>query len=62
MGPIEVLAKPGSSFSVGDMSAQLKEKIRAAAKANLQPVRRTQASPSPLPRIPPRPSAKQPKR
>ncbi len=47
-GAIEVLAKPGSSFSVGDMSTQLKEKIRAAAKANLQPVRRTPASLSPV--------------
>ena len=47
-GAIEVLAKPGSSFSVGDMSTQLKEKIRVAAKANLQQVRRTPVSPSPI--------------
>lgn len=47
-GAIEVLAKPGSSFSVGDMSTQLKEKIRVAAKANLQQVRRTPVSPSPV--------------
>lgn len=32
-GAIEVLAKPGGSFSVGEMSAQLADKIRAAAKA-----------------------------
>jgi len=30
-GAVEVLAKPGGSYSVGDMSAQLVEKIRAAA-------------------------------
>jgi two-component system, chemotaxis family, protein-glutamate methylesterase/glutaminase len=30
-GAVEVLAKPGGSYSVGDMSAQLAEKIRAAA-------------------------------
>ena len=47
-GAIEVLAKPGSSFSVGDMSTQLKEKIRVAAKANLQQVRRAPVSPSSL--------------
>ncbi|MGV8075279.1 MAG: chemotaxis response regulator protein-glutamate methylesterase [Syntrophobacteraceae bacterium] len=32
-GAVEVLAKPGGSYSVGDMSIQLVEKIRAAAKA-----------------------------
>jgi len=31
-GAVEVLAKPGGSFSVGEMSAQLIEKIRAASK------------------------------
>jgi len=31
LGAVEVLSKPGSSYSVGDMSFQLKEKIRAAA-------------------------------
>jgi two-component system chemotaxis response regulator CheB len=31
LGAVEVLAKPGGSYSVGDMSAQLAEKIRAAA-------------------------------
>jgi two-component system chemotaxis response regulator CheB len=33
-GAVEVLSKPGSSYSVGDMSLQLKEKIRAASKVN----------------------------
>ena len=31
-GAVEVLAKPGGSFSVGEMSAQLIDKIRAASK------------------------------
>jgi two-component system chemotaxis response regulator CheB len=31
LGAVEVLSKPGSSYSVGDMAFQLKEKIRAAA-------------------------------
>jgi two-component system chemotaxis response regulator CheB len=46
-GAVEVLAKPGGSYSVGDMCIQLKEKIRAAARVNinrkLEPV-----SPSPV--------------
>ncbi len=33
IGAVEVLAKPGGSYSVGDMSVQLAEKIRAAARA-----------------------------
>jgi len=37
-GAVEVLSKPGTSFSVGDMGVQLKEKIRAAARANLSRV------------------------
>jgi two-component system chemotaxis response regulator CheB len=40
LGAVEVLAKPGGSYSVGDMSAQLKEKIRAAARINLNRVHR----------------------
>ncbi|MGA2403769.1 MAG: chemotaxis response regulator protein-glutamate methylesterase [Syntrophobacteraceae bacterium] len=34
-GAVEVLAKPGASYSVGDMSAQLAEKIRAAANVRM---------------------------
>ncbi|MEW6184192.1 MAG: chemotaxis response regulator protein-glutamate methylesterase [Thermodesulfobacteriota bacterium] len=34
-GAVEVLAKPGGAYSVGDMCIQLKEKIRAASRANL---------------------------
>jgi len=33
IGAVDVIAKPGGSYSVGDMSAQLVEKIRAAARA-----------------------------
>lgn len=34
-GAVDVLSKPGSAYSVGDMSNLLKEKIRIAAKANV---------------------------
>lgn len=38
-GAVEVLAKPGGSYSVGDMSIQLAEKIRAAAQVRvLRPI------------------------
>jgi len=35
IGAVDVIAKPGGSYSVGDMSAQLAEKIRAAARARV---------------------------
>jgi two-component system chemotaxis response regulator CheB len=35
-GAIEVLAKPGGAYSVGDMCIQLKEKIRASSRANMK--------------------------
>lgn len=35
IGAVDVIAKPGSSYSVGNMSWQLVEKIRAAAKARV---------------------------
>lgn len=34
-GAVEVLAKPGGSYAVGDMSVQLVEKIRAAANVRM---------------------------
>ncbi len=34
-GAVDVVAKPGSSYTVGDMSGQLAEKIRAAALARV---------------------------
>lgn len=37
-GTVEVLCKPGPAYSVGEMSHQLKEKIRAAARVNLKRV------------------------
>jgi two-component system chemotaxis response regulator CheB len=45
-GAVEVLAKPGGSYSVGDMSIQLVEKIRAAAQARFRepPVRLQEGS------------------
>ena len=36
VGAIEVLAKPGGAYSVGDMCIHLKEKIRAASRANIK--------------------------
>jgi two-component system chemotaxis response regulator CheB len=38
-GAVEVLSKPGGSYSVGELSVQLKEKIRAAAKVKLNRIR-----------------------
>jgi len=35
IGAIEVIGKPGGSYTVGDMSAQLADKIRAASKARI---------------------------
>jgi two-component system, chemotaxis family, protein-glutamate methylesterase/glutaminase len=35
IGAVEVIAKPGAAYSVGDMSAQLAEKIRGAARAKI---------------------------
>src|SRR3974377_1826085 len=32
LGAVEVLAKPGGAFSVGDLGVELAEKIRAAAR------------------------------
>ncbi|SFM50458.1 protein-glutamate methylesterase/protein-glutamine glutaminase [Thermodesulforhabdus norvegica] len=36
-GAVEVMAKPGGSYSVGDMSVQLAEKIRAASRIRMFP-------------------------
>ncbi len=45
-GAIEVLAKPGSSYSIGDMSCQLADKIRAAARARIPRVKENRDSSS----------------
>ncbi len=38
LGALEVISKPGEAYSVGDMSLQLAEKIRAVYGARLKPV------------------------
>jgi two-component system chemotaxis response regulator CheB len=43
-GAVEVLSKPGTAYTVGDMSTQLKEKIRIAAKVNLKQIRPSKTS------------------
>jgi len=35
IGAVEVIAKPGGSYTVGDMSTQLAEKIRAASRVRM---------------------------
>ncbi|MEA3487549.1 MAG: chemotaxis response regulator protein-glutamate methylesterase [Thermodesulfobacteriota bacterium] len=35
LGAVEVIGKPGGSYTVGDMSAQLAEKIRAASRVKI---------------------------
>jgi two-component system, chemotaxis family, protein-glutamate methylesterase/glutaminase len=35
IGAVDVISKPGEAYSVGDMSIQLAEKIRAAARVNM---------------------------
>ena len=52
IGAVEVICKPGEAYSVGDMSQQLAEKIRAAARVD---VRRRQATARPTA---PRPAAR----
>lgn len=42
IGAVDVIGKPGSSYSVGDMSAQLVEKIRAASRVT---IKRRESSP-----------------
>ncbi|MBM4340033.1 MAG: chemotaxis response regulator protein-glutamate methylesterase [Deltaproteobacteria bacterium] len=44
-GAVEVLSKPGGPYSVGDMSLQLKEKIRAAARVRMNRVRNRDSGP-----------------
>ena len=46
-GAVDVLAKPGPSYSVGDMTDHLAERIRAAAGARVKPQRRS----LPVPRL-----------
>lgn len=46
IGAVEVISKPGEAYSVGDMSAQLAEKIRAAAQVDVTRRLRVITSPS----------------
>ncbi len=48
-GAVEVLSKPGGPYSVGDMSLQLKEKIRVAVRVRMDRVGRKPSDPSPVP-------------
>ncbi|MEI7636436.1 MAG: chemotaxis response regulator protein-glutamate methylesterase [Syntrophus sp. (in: bacteria)] len=41
IGAVDVIAKPGGSYSVGDMSSQLADKIRAASRVSMSPAART---------------------
>jgi two-component system chemotaxis response regulator CheB len=47
-GAVEVMAKPGGSYSVGDMSVQLADKIRAAAKARFTPAEQEAPETAPI--------------
>lgn len=48
MGAVEVLAKPGAAYSVGEMGEQLAEKIRGAARVDVTKRRTTPRSLSPV--------------
>lgn len=53
-GAVEVMCKPGASYTIGDMSIQLREKIRAAAAINKDSLRSKQAiakSPEPASKV-----------
>jgi len=47
-GAVDVLAKPDASYSIGDLSLQLKEKIRVAARIDLR--KRNRPKPAAVPR------------
>lgn len=48
LGALEVVSKPSTAYSVGDMSAQLSNKIRAVANVNMKAkISETQFTPSP---------------
>uniref|UniRef100_A0A7C3YX18 Protein-glutamate methylesterase/protein-glutamine glutaminase n=1 Tax=Desulfobacca acetoxidans TaxID=60893 RepID=A0A7C3YX18_9BACT len=54
LGAVEVLAKPGSAFSVGDLGVELAQKIRAAAHVRFdrKKIRDAVPPPSPAPAAP----------
>ena len=49
LGAVEVLAKPGSAFSVGDLGVELAEKIRAAAHVRFDARKFQEATPDQAP-------------
>lgn len=48
-GAVEVMCKPGEAYTVGDMSVELIDKIRAAAKVDLK--QRLQSKPAPIKKV-----------
>ncbi len=48
IGAVEVASKPGEAYSVGDMSVQLAEKIRAAARIDVRQARRLSQQARPM--------------
>ena len=44
LGAVEVLSKPGTAYSVGDMSEQLIEKVKAAAKVKVSKIEKRESS------------------
>ncbi len=48
LGAVEVLAKPGAAYSVGEMGEQLVEKIRAAARVDVTRLRPARAALAPV--------------
>lgn len=56
-GAVEVMAKPGGPYSVGELRHTLADKIRAAAAAGARLKRRAVAAPVPGPRPAPAPTA-----
>lgn len=50
LGAVEVLAKPGSSYSIGDLGPKLVQKIKAAALARPRPAAEDSAPAAPPPR------------
>ncbi len=49
IGALEVISKPSAAYSVGDMSIQLADKIRAVAHARVEPPKPSRAPAAPAP-------------
>jgi two-component system chemotaxis response regulator CheB len=48
-GAVDVMCKPGAAFTVGDMAAELVEKVKAAAHVDVARLRRAAAAATPAP-------------